>query len=102
MDGDDRATTSNYRYGRLILFLKKNRLNPRNGKILGGTIVAPNAGEMIQELILAKEKGLGAGTLFNKVYPYPTQSRVTKIALVEEFSGGLTPAIKKLLRLLYH
>ncbi len=102
MDGDDRATTSNYRYGRLILFLKKNRLNPRNGKILGGTIVAPNAGEMIQELILAKEKGLGAGALFNKVYPYPTQSRVTKIALVEEFSGGLTPAIKKLLRLLYH
>lgn len=102
MDGDDRAIASDYRYGRLILFLKKNKINPRNGKVLGGTIVAPNAGEMVQELIMAKQQGLGAGAMFNKVYPYPTQTRVTKIALVEEFSGGITPMIKKLLKLLYH
>ncbi len=101
-EGDDRAIASDYEYGRMWLYLKKNRLNPRNGKVLGGTIVAPNAGEMIQELIMAKQQGLGAGAMFNKVYPYPTQGRVTKIALVEEFSGGLTPIIKKVFKFLYH
>lgn len=98
---DDRAVVSGYEYGRLILFLKKNKINPRNGKILGGTIVAPAAGEMVQELIMAKQQGLGASAVFNKVYPYPTQSRVTKIALVEKFSGGITPLIKRLLKILY-
>lgn len=98
---DDRAVASDYEYGRLILFTKKNRINPRNGKILGGTMVAPNAGEMIQELILAKQQGLGAGAIFNKTYPYPTQSRVTKMALVEKFSGEIDGRIKRLLRWLY-
>ncbi len=101
-DKDDRAIASDYEYGRLWLYLKENKLNPRNGKVLGGTYVGPNAGEMIQELIMAKQQGLGAGAMFNKVYPYPTQGRVTKIALVEEFSGGLTPMIKKMFKLLYH
>ncbi len=98
---DDRAVVSDYRYGKLILFLKKNKLNPRNGKILGGTVVAPNAGEMAQELIMANEQGLGAGVIFNKIYPYPVQSRVHKIALVEEFSKDISPTIKKLMRFLY-
>lgn len=100
-DEDDRATVSDYRYGRLILFLSKNRLNPRNGKILGGTIVAPQAGEMIQELILARQKGLGLSSIFNKIYPYPTQSRVTKIALVAKFSDTISPGIKRLLKALF-
>lgn len=102
LDKDDRAITSDYEYGRIILFLKKNKLNPRNGKLLGGTIVAPAAGEMVQELIMAKQQGLGAGAMFNKVYPYPTQSRATKIALVEEFSSGITPMVQKLMKLLFH
>lgn len=101
-NGDDRAITSDYQYGKLILYTKKNRLNPRNGKILGGTVVAPQAGEMIQELILAKQAGLGVSALFNKIYPYPVQTRVHKIALVEKFGSDLSSGIKKLLRLLFH
>jgi pyruvate/2-oxoglutarate dehydrogenase complex dihydrolipoamide dehydrogenase (E3) component len=101
-EADDRAVAADYEYGRLILFTAKNALNPRNGKILGGTIVAPQAGEMIQELIMARQQGLGVGAIFNKTYPYPTQSRVSKIALVEKFSGAIAPWIKKLMRLLYH
>jgi pyruvate/2-oxoglutarate dehydrogenase complex dihydrolipoamide dehydrogenase (E3) component len=100
--GDDRAIASDYEYGRLILFTKKNWLNPRNGKILGGTVIAPQAGEMIQELIMAKQQGLGAGALFNKTYPYPTQSRVHKIALVEKFASNIAPYIKKAMQWLYH
>ena len=102
LEGDDRAVASDYRYGRLILFLKKSRWKPRNGKVLGGSIVAPNAGEMVQELIMAKQQGLGAGAIFNKIYPYPTQTRAHKMALVEKFSGGISPGIRKILRFLYH
>ncbi len=100
--GDDRAVASDYRYGRLILFLKKNPWKPRDGKVLGGTIVAPEAGEMVQELIMAKQQGLGAGAMFNKIYPYPTRTRAHKIALVKKFSGTISPTIQKLLRLLFH
>jgi pyruvate/2-oxoglutarate dehydrogenase complex dihydrolipoamide dehydrogenase (E3) component len=99
---DDRAIASDYRYGKLILFLKKNRWKPRNGKVLGGTVAAPAAGEMVQELIMAKQQGLGAGAMFNKIYPYPTQTRAHKVALVEKFSGGISPGIQKILRFLYH
>ena len=101
-EADDRAVASDYEYGRLILFTKKNRLNPRNGKILGGTVVAPQAGEMIQELIMAKQQGLGAGAIFNKTYPYPTQSRVHKIAIVEKFASDIAGWIQKMMRILYH
>lgn len=100
-EADDRAVISGYPYGKLLLFLKKNKLKPRDGKILGGCVIAPRAGEMAQELILANEQGLGAGAIFNKIYPYPVQSRVHKIALVEEFSKHISPAIKKMLKLLY-
>ncbi len=99
---DDRATVSDYQYGKLILFLKKNIWNPRNGKILGGTVVAPAAGEMAQELIMANHKGLGASAIFHKTYPYPVQTRAHKMALVKEFSAGITKGIKKMLKFLYH
>lgn len=98
---DDRAIAGDYEYGRLILFAKVNRLNPRKGKILGGTVVAPNAGEMIQELILARENGLGLDALFNKTYPYPTQSRVNKVALVEKFGSEISDWIKTSMKILY-
>lgn len=100
-DHDDRAIAADYEYGKLILFAKVNKLNPRKGKILGGTIVAPNAGEMIQELILARENGLGLDALFNKTYPYPTQSRVNKVALVEKFGSEISDWIKKGMKILY-
>ncbi|MDZ7845457.1 MAG: hypothetical protein U5L96_01000 [Owenweeksia sp.] len=101
-DLDDRAVVSDYRYGKLLLYLKKNKINPRNGRILGGTLIAPAAGEMAQELIMAVHQGLGAGAVFNKTYPYPVQSRVHKMALVEEFSGSISNGLKKLMKMMYH
>ncbi len=70
-------------------------------EILGGTLVAPEAGEMVQELILAKKSGLGIEDLFNKVYPYPTASRINREAATEVYSDRLTPFKKKLMRLIY-
>ncbi len=52
---DDRAVVDNFQYGKMILFISKGFL--KRQKILGGTMIAPGAGEIIQELILANTKG---------------------------------------------
>ena len=45
-----------------------------NGKILGATIVSARAGEMIQEWVLAIDKGLKLGDLSDSIHVYPTYS----------------------------
>ncbi len=99
--GDDRATVADYRYGKLILFIQPARINPLGAKLLGGTIIAPQAGEMIQELILARQQNLSVSALFNKTYPYPTASRINKLILVEKFSENLPGWLRKVVKWLY-
>jgi pyruvate/2-oxoglutarate dehydrogenase complex dihydrolipoamide dehydrogenase (E3) component len=50
----------------------------RTGKILGGTIVARHAGEMISELTLAITQGLKLGALSKTIHPYPTQAEALR------------------------
>ncbi len=45
-----------------------------NGKVLGATIVAGRAGEMIHEWVLAIDKGLKVGDLSESIHVYPTYS----------------------------
>ncbi len=91
---DDRAIVDNFTNGKVKLYISNN-------KILGGTMVAPNAGELIQELILANSAKLSITELFKKVYPYPTASRINKKAISSIFSRKLNPFSKKLMRWLY-
>ena len=72
---DDRAITDEYRDGAVKLFVATN------GKLLGGTMVAPNAGELIQELILMNTLGIPAAKLSGKIYPYPSAARINKKVL---------------------
>ena len=48
--------------------------------ILGATIVARHAGEMINEITLAMVAGLGLRTLSRVIHPYPTQAEAIKKA----------------------
>jgi pyruvate/2-oxoglutarate dehydrogenase complex dihydrolipoamide dehydrogenase (E3) component len=91
---DDRAVIEDYRYGKLVLYTQGNA-------ILGGTMIAPQAGEMIQELVLANSAGLTLKHLFDKTYPYPTASRVNKLLVLDKYLDDLRPWMKKGLRLLY-
>ncbi|MGE0517331.1 MAG: NAD(P)/FAD-dependent oxidoreductase [Hyphomicrobiaceae bacterium] len=50
----------------------------RNGRILGATIVAPHAGEMISMWGLAIDAGLKIGSLAQTIVPYPTLSEISK------------------------
>ena len=97
---DDRAITDNYQYANLILFISQGGLFHKE-KILGGTMVAPNAGELIQELVLANTYGLSINTIFNKIYSYPVATRINQKAIVQYKQQKLTGGLKKLLHFTY-
>ena len=49
-------------------------------RILGATIVARHAGEMINEITLAMVAGIGLRTLSRVIHAYPTQAEAIKKA----------------------
>ena len=98
--GDNRAVTDNYRYARTILYISKAGFLKKE-KILGGTMIAPNAGELIQELILANIVGLSISSIFNKIYPYPVATRINQQLIVKHKQKTLTAGLKKLLHVAF-
>jgi pyruvate/2-oxoglutarate dehydrogenase complex dihydrolipoamide dehydrogenase (E3) component len=56
------------------------RVHIRKGtdKILGATIVASHAGDLISEFSVAMKAGAGAKTIAGTIHPYPTQAEVNK------------------------
>ncbi len=98
---DDRAVIANYQYAKMIVFTEPPGINPFGTKLLGGTIVAPGAGELVQELIMALEKGLTVGDFFNKIYPYPTASRVNKSIWLDYILDNLPDVAKRAVKWLY-
>ena len=59
------------------------RVHIRKGtdQILGATIVAAHAGDMISEFSVAMKAGAGAKTIAGTIHPYPTQAEVNKKAV---------------------
>lgn len=47
-------------------------------RILGATIVAAHAGDLISEITVLMKAGLGLGTVAGTIHPYPTQAEVIK------------------------
>lgn len=91
---DDRAIVDGSQ-GFIKLFVDSN------GKLLGGTLIAPQAGEIVGELLLAKSKGLTMADLFNRVAPYPTAARIIRKAAGLYQSKKLTSRAKRLLKLIW-
>lgn len=67
-------------------------------KILGATIVARHAGEMISEVTTAITHGLGLSKLASVIHPYPTQAEAIKKAADTYRRTLLTPRSKSFLR----
>jgi pyruvate/2-oxoglutarate dehydrogenase complex dihydrolipoamide dehydrogenase (E3) component len=65
-------------------------------KILGATIVARHAGEMINEITLAIVGNLGLGTIANVIHSYPTQAEAIKQIGDAYNRTRLTPGVKRL------
>lgn len=73
------------------------RVHLRAGKdrILGATLVAAHAGDMLGELCLAVTAGVGLGKIASVIHPYPTQGEVVKKAADAWRRGKLTPFVKR-------
>jgi pyruvate/2-oxoglutarate dehydrogenase complex dihydrolipoamide dehydrogenase (E3) component len=67
-------------------------------RILGATVVASHAGEMIGELTLAMVGGIGLGRLAGVIHPYPTQAEGIKAAANAYLRTRLTPRAAAILR----
>jgi pyruvate/2-oxoglutarate dehydrogenase complex dihydrolipoamide dehydrogenase (E3) component len=65
-------------------------------KILGATIVARHAGEMISEVTAAMVGGLGLGKLAAVIHPYPTQAEAIRQTGDMYNRTRLTPRVKSL------
>ena len=76
------------------------RVHVRAGKgtILGATIVAEHAGDLISEVTLAMTSGLGLGAIGATIHPYPTHAEVLRKAADAYNRTRLTPAVKSLFR----
>jgi pyruvate/2-oxoglutarate dehydrogenase complex dihydrolipoamide dehydrogenase (E3) component len=65
-------------------------------KILGATIVARHAGEMISEITAAMVGNIGLGTLAAVIHPYPTQADAIRQTGDLYNRTRLTPGVKRL------
>ena len=64
-------------------------------------MVAPHAGELIQELVMANTSKLSINSIFNKIYAYPVASRINQQLILKHKEGSLTNSIKKLLHIAF-
>lgn len=70
----------------------------RSDRILGATVVAADAGNLIAELSLAMTAGLGLKTIARTIHPYPTQAEAIKKAADAYSRTRLTPRVASLFR----
>jgi len=66
-------------------------------QILGATIVAAHAGDVIGEIVMAMKHRIGLGKIASIIHPYPTQAEAIR-KLGDQFNRTrLTPTVKSLL-----
>jgi pyruvate/2-oxoglutarate dehydrogenase complex dihydrolipoamide dehydrogenase (E3) component len=87
----DRAVLDGEAEGFAKVLVKKG-----SDQILGATVVAAHAGEMISEMTLAMVGGLGLRTVAETIHPYPTQAEALKKIADAYNRTRLTPFVKRL------
>ena len=63
-------------------------------RIVGATIVAEHAGEMIGEIVLAMKRRIGLGRLASTIHPYPTVAEAIRKCGDAYNRTRLTPFVK--------
>jgi pyruvate/2-oxoglutarate dehydrogenase complex dihydrolipoamide dehydrogenase (E3) component len=92
LDQVNRAVTDGEEEGFIKVHVKRG-----SDRILGATIVAAHAGEMISEVTLAIVGKLGLGTLLGVIHPYPTQAEGIKRVAGLWVRTRATPLVKRAL-----
>jgi pyruvate/2-oxoglutarate dehydrogenase complex dihydrolipoamide dehydrogenase (E3) component len=70
-------------------------------KILGATLVAPHAGDLLHEFVLAMSAGIGLGKISSTIHAYPTFAELARKAGDKYSKTRLTPTAKKIFAWLY-
>jgi pyruvate/2-oxoglutarate dehydrogenase complex dihydrolipoamide dehydrogenase (E3) component len=65
-------------------------------RIVGATIVASHASEMISEVTLSIAKGIGLGAIADVIHPYPTQAEAFRKLGDQYNRTRLTPRVKRI------
>ena len=86
----DRAVLDGETDGFLKVHLKRG-----TDRIVGATLVARHAGDMISEVTLAITAGVGLRRIAATIHPYPTQAEVLKKAADAYNRTRLTPGVKR-------
>jgi pyruvate/2-oxoglutarate dehydrogenase complex dihydrolipoamide dehydrogenase (E3) component len=86
----DRAVLETQEDGFFRVHLRKG-----SDRILGATLIAEHAGEMIGEIALAMTARVGLDRIGATIHPYPTQSEVFRKAADAWRRGKLTPGVKR-------
>lgn len=92
MDDVDRAITDGDEHGFVKIHVKRG-----TDQLVGATIVARHAGDMISELTLAIVANVGLKTLATVIHPYPTQAEAIKKAADAYNRSRLTKTVKNLM-----
>jgi pyruvate/2-oxoglutarate dehydrogenase complex dihydrolipoamide dehydrogenase (E3) component len=87
----DRAVLDGANEGFVRVHLKKG-----TDRILGATIVAEHAGDLISELTLAIVAGVGLGRIAATIHPYPTQGEMVRKVADAWRRTRLTPMVSRI------
>jgi len=87
----NRAVTDGQEEGLVKVHVKKG-----SDRIVGATVVAAHAGELITQLTLAIQQGIGLGAFSQLIYPYPTQGEAIKRVAGAYTRTRLTATLKRL------
>jgi pyruvate/2-oxoglutarate dehydrogenase complex dihydrolipoamide dehydrogenase (E3) component len=90
-DKVDRAVADGEEAGFVKIHIKKG-----TDQIVGATIVARHAGEIISQITTAMVGGLGLKTLAQVIHPYPTQAEAIRKVADAYNRTRLTPTVKGL------
>jgi len=87
----NRAVTDGQEEGLVKVHVKKG-----TDTIVGATVVAAHAGDLITQLTMAIQHGIGLGAFTGVIYPYPTQGEAIKRVAGAYTRTRLTPTVKRL------
>lgn len=87
----DRSIVDGKTGGFVKIHLKKG-----SDQILGATIVGSHAGDMISEITVAIQSGMGLGILANVIHPYPTTADAIRQCGDAYNRTRLTPTVKSI------
>jgi pyruvate/2-oxoglutarate dehydrogenase complex dihydrolipoamide dehydrogenase (E3) component len=89
LTGVDRAMLDGDDAGFVRVYCRKG-----TDRILGATIVAAHAGDLIGEVVLAMQHNIGLRKIASTIHPYPTQAEAIRKLGDQYNRTRLTPLIK--------